>query len=91
MECCGHAEIVYTFQLIEKKRRIKESPWHSVARLSAQLSYCHDIVLQCDTVYWELSVEKSFANHFLWHSSPENFRNSFVFRFRILRQTGVTF
>ena len=30
MECCGHAESVYTFQLTEKKvmkGRIKESPW----------------------------------------------------------------
>ena len=32
MECCGHAEIVYAFQSIEKKvtkGRIKESPWRS--------------------------------------------------------------
>ena len=32
MECCGHAEIVYPFQLIKKKvmkGKIKESPWHS--------------------------------------------------------------
>ena len=32
MECYGHAEIVYTFQWIEKKvkkGRIKESPWRS--------------------------------------------------------------
>ena len=32
MECCGHAEIVYAFQLIEKKAKkgsIKESPWRS--------------------------------------------------------------
>ena len=30
--CCGHAEIVYAFQSIEKKvmkGRIKESQWHS--------------------------------------------------------------
>ena len=30
MECCGHAEIVDTFQWIEKKvmkGRIQESPW----------------------------------------------------------------
>ena len=29
MECCGHAEIVYAFQSIEKKGSIKESPWRS--------------------------------------------------------------
>ena len=32
MECCGHAEIVYAFQSIEKKVKkgsIKESPWRS--------------------------------------------------------------
>ena len=32
MECCGHAEIVYAFQWIEKKVKkgsIKESPWRS--------------------------------------------------------------
>ena len=32
LECCGHAEIVYAFQLIKKKvmiGRIKESPWRS--------------------------------------------------------------
>ena len=32
MECCGHAEIVYAFQLIEKKVKkgsIKEPRWRS--------------------------------------------------------------
>ena len=32
MECCGHAEIVYAFQSIEKKVKkgsIKESPWRN--------------------------------------------------------------
>ena len=32
MECCGHAEIVYAFQSIEKKGKkgsIKESPWRN--------------------------------------------------------------
>ena len=29
MECYGHAGIVHAFQSIEKKGRIKESPWCS--------------------------------------------------------------
>ena len=41
MECCGHAEIVYAFQWIEKKvkkGRIKESPWCS-RKLSSEQQF----------------------------------------------------
>ena len=42
MECCGHTEIVYAFQSIEKKvkkGRVKESPWRNIGKLSLEQQF----------------------------------------------------